>query len=69
MNYNEVSTYFYTETQAFINEIISGLEDEHLQQNAKQMLLPRSKLELGELIGKGEEFKSFFFFKFYFYIF
>lgn len=47
---NEVSQ---EEMQTFVNGLIGGLGDEHLQQSASELLIPRSSLDMGDLVGKG----------------
>lgn len=37
----------------YISELLAGIEDEAVRQSVSDFLIPRSKLSVGDLIGKG----------------
>ena len=44
-----------TDTGPYIEEILSKVEDEAVRQNIQEFLINRRRLDIGDLLGKGEK--------------
>ena len=61
-------SFLLTDSTQYISELVSGVSDEQERQQISQLLITRSKLDIGELIGKGtEQIRVFFPSIFYFF--
>lgn len=49
----ELFLYIIVDSAPYISELLAGIEDEAVRQSVSDFLIPRSKLSVGDLIGKG----------------
>lgn len=46
----------FTDIEPYIEELISKVEAETTRENIRQLLIPRRKLNIGDMLGKGNCF-------------